>query len=203
MRGTTTRMQGWNTRQSSCSVSVSVKSSTATRKSCFKAHCCLSPKLGRGTRVGVRYCPSLESNRKSGLSVISRNDRSTRVFQNTNHSFNGCGVRDKMQFYLDHVSEFQHRRPGRRYKIYRIGSHTTVSLTQDVLSLLASIAVDHDGEYLKDQWILESAISAPEKYLQVPQEIWPESNKCTNCDAPHSTVRTRSPDRRSCAAHRS
>jgi hypothetical protein len=90
-----------------CSLSVSVKSSTAMRESCFKACCCSSPRLGRGTRVGVRYCPLLESNRKSGLSVISRNDRSPRVFQNTNHSFDECGVRDKMQFHLHHVSKIK------------------------------------------------------------------------------------------------
>ncbi|KAF1928750.1 uncharacterized protein M421DRAFT_154345 [Didymella exigua CBS 183.55] len=134
MRGTTMRLQGCNARRSSCSLSVSVKSSTATRKSSFKACCCVSPRLGRGTRVGVRYRPSLESNRRSGLSVISRNDRSPRVFQNTNHSFDECGVRDKMQFYLDHVSQNQHYRPGRRYNPYQIGVVASLQCSSRKLS---------------------------------------------------------------------
>lgn len=105
MRGAIMRMQGWSGRQSSFSQSVSLRLPTATRTTRLKACCCVSPKLGRGTRVGVRYCPSLESNRITGLSVISRNNRSPRVFQNTNHSFGAGGVHKNVQFYLDHVSK--------------------------------------------------------------------------------------------------
>ncbi|KAJ4988188.1 hypothetical protein SVAN01_06284 [Stagonosporopsis vannaccii] len=99
MRGATMRMQGCNGRQSSCSQSVSVKLATALRDEPQGVLLCASPRLGRGTRVGVRYCPLLESIRTPGLSVISRNDRSPHVFQNTNHS----GGHDNMQFQLDHV----------------------------------------------------------------------------------------------------
>lgn len=109
------------------SQSVSLELSTATRTASLKACCCVSPKLGRGTRVGVRHCPSPKSNRHPGLSVISRNDRSPRVFQNTNHDsrFTGSMVVElliRCNFVRSCEQINRHRRSGRRYEFIHFGN---------------------------------------------------------------------------------
>lgn len=109
------------------SQSVSLELSTATRTASLKACCCVSPKLGRGTRVGVRHCPSPKSNRHPGLSVISRNDRSPRVFQNTNHDsrFTGSMVVElliRCNFVRSCEQINRHCRSGCRYEFIHFGN---------------------------------------------------------------------------------